>query len=44
MTMLFSCGAKDLEVLYATPNNLVSCICGIVMLFNVAVGVLCCGL
>ena len=38
VTMLFMCGAKDMEVLYVTPSIVVSCVCGIVMLFSVAVG------
>ena len=38
VTMLSMCGPKDIEVLYVTPNILVSCVCGMVVLFNVAVG------
>ena len=38
VTMLFTCGPKDIEVLYVTPSILVSCVCGMVILFSVAVG------
>ena len=44
VTVLFMCGAKDIEVLYVTPSILVSCVCGIVMLFSVAVGLCWCSL
>ena len=36
--MLLTCGANDMEVLYVTPRIFVSCVCGIVVLFSVAVG------
>ena len=32
------CGANDMDVLYVTPSIFVSCVCGIKVLFNVAVG------
>ena len=31
-------GANDKEVLYMTPSILVSCVCGMIVLFSVAVG------
>ena len=44
VTMLFMLGAKDMEVLYVTPNILVSCVCGMVVLFSVVVGLCWCSL
>ena len=38
VTILLTCGAKDMDVLYVTPSILVSWVCGIVVLFSVAVG------
>ena len=38
VVMLLTCGANDIEVLYVTPRIFVSCVCGIVVLFSVAVG------
>lgn len=38
LMMLLTCGANDIEVLYVTPRIFVSCMCGIVVLFSVAVG------
>ena len=36
--MLLTCGANDRDVLYVTPRILVSCVCGIIVLFSVVVG------
>ena len=44
VSMLVTCGANDMEVLYVTPRILVSCVCGIVVLFSVAVGLCWCSL
>ena len=36
--VLSMCGAKDIEVFYMTPNILVSCVCDMIVLFNIAFG------
>ena len=38
VTMLFTYGANDMDVLYVAPSISVSCVCGIMVSFSVAVG------